>query len=139
VAQVFRFRVSILVVLAALTALAAVFTFARPGYTAPNESKTIDFSSVHYYSPSVVRRAFARHGIPLHAGDRTGGLTWLSNVRLPFPADSLQVMVAARDGKGSWGSKLQPYDVRFGNVFVTYGGHDERLLERAKAAVAALR
>jgi hypothetical protein len=99
----------------------------------------IDFSSAHYYSPSFVRRAFVAQGVTLHAGDRTGGLTWLSNVRLPFPADSLQVMVAARDGKGSWGSKLQPYDVRFGNVFVTYGGHDERLLERAKAAVAALR
>ena len=125
--------------LAALAALAAVFTFARPAYHSQSESKMIDFSKEHYYSPSVVRRAFAGRGITLHAGDRSGGLTWLSNVPLPFPADSLQVMVAERNGRASWGPKLQPYDVRFGNVLVTYGGSDERLLERAKAAVAVLR
>lgn len=125
--------------LAALAAFAAVFMFARPAYHAQYESKMIDFSSEHYYSPSVVRRSFAGHGITLHPGDRSGGLTWLSSAPLPFPADSLQVMIAERNGRASWGPKLQPYDERFGNVLVTYGGNDERLLERVKAAVAALR
>jgi hypothetical protein len=40
---------------------------------------------------------------------------------------------------GSFGPKLEPYDERFGNVMVTYGRKDERMLDRVKAAVAALR
>ena len=49
------------------------------------------------------------------------------------------MMVGPRTGRGSWGPKLESYDERFGNVFVSYGGHDEGLLGRVKAAVAALR
>jgi len=48
-------------------------------------------------------------------------------------------MIAPHNGNGSWGPKLEPYDVRFGNVFVTYGGKDKRLLERVKAAVSDIR
>jgi hypothetical protein len=48
-------------------------------------------------------------------------------------------MVAARRGKGSWGPKLEPYDARFGNVFVSYGGRDPALLARIKSAVSELR
>jgi hypothetical protein len=51
----------------------------------------------------------------------------------------LQVQVAPRNGKGSWGPVLQPYDERFDNVGVTYGGGDEALLERVEAAVEDLR
>jgi hypothetical protein len=48
-------------------------------------------------------------------------------------------MLGSRNGKGSWGAKQEPYDVRFGNVFISYGGHDEALLARVRAAVAELR
>jgi hypothetical protein len=34
---------------------------------------------------------------------------------------------------------LEPYDERLANVMVTYGGEDEGLLDRVKAAVSALR
>jgi hypothetical protein len=44
-----------------------------------------------------------------------------------FFADALQVEVGPRAGTGSWGPKLESYDERFGNVLVTYGGHDEQL------------
>ena len=48
-------------------------------------------------------------------------------------------MFAPHDGKGSWGPKLERYDERFGNLFVTYGGHDTALLRRVKAAVSDIR
>jgi hypothetical protein len=48
-------------------------------------------------------------------------------------------MVAARRGSGSWGPKLDAYDVRFGNVLVTYGGRDHALLRRIESAVSDLR
>jgi hypothetical protein len=137
--SILRYRVSILVVVAALIAFAAVFMVARPAYHPQYESKMIDFSKQHYYSPSVVRHAFTTHGVTLHAGERSGGMVWLSNGPLPFTADSLQVLVAERNGRASWGPKLQPYDERFGNVLVTYGGHDQRLVDRVEAAVADLR
>jgi hypothetical protein len=139
VTPILRFRVSIPVALVASVAMAAVFVLVLPAYHLQYENTMVDFSKQHYYSPNVVRRSFARQGITLHAGERFGGMTWLSNASLPFPADSLQVMVAERNGRASWGPKLQAYDERFGNVFVTYGGHDERLLERVKAAVTTLR
>jgi hypothetical protein len=135
-----RHPMALLVVLGAFAATAAVFTFARPQYHPPNESKMIDFAKVHYYSPSAVRRAFADHGIRLYAGASPGGgMVWFGAGRPPFPADSLQVMVGSRRGKASWGAKLEPYDVRFGNVFVSYGGGDRTLLARVERAVADLR
>lgn len=127
-----------LLVCVALVATAGVFTFAKPVYHPPNESKTIDFSKTDYFSPRLVRSAFARHGIVL-TGITQAGFALLSNKKPPWPAASLQLAVAPHDGKGSWGSKLEPYDERFGNVFVTYGGHDEKLLRRVKAAVADIR
>lgn len=44
-----------------------------------------------------------------------------------------------RIGTGSFGAKLEAYDERFGNVMVTYGGHDDQLLDRVKAAVDDVR
>ena len=135
-----RYPLSIIVVAAALVATGAVFMFARPQYHPPNESKMIDFSKVDYRSPGAVRSAFADHGITLHAGAAPGkGWVWFGGRPAPFPADSLQVIVAARRGKGSWGPKLEPYDARFGNVFVSYGEHDPALLARVKSAVSDLR
>jgi hypothetical protein len=135
-----RYPISLVVVFGAFLATAAVFAFARPEYHPPYESKMIDFAKVHYYSPSAVRRTFAEHGIRLYAGAAPGkGWAWFGHGPAPFPADSLQVMVAARRGKGSWGPKLEPYDARFGNVFVSYGGRDSALLTRVKSAVSDLR
>ena len=140
VGLVFRHPISLLVVFGALVATAGVFVFARPEYHPPNESKMIDFAKVHYYSPNAVRHAFAEHGIKLHAGAAPGkGSAWFGAGPAPFPADSLQVMMGPRRGEGSWGPKLEPYDARFGNVLVTYGGQDPALLARVESAVSDLR
>jgi hypothetical protein len=139
-AFVWRHPASILVVLTAVLATAGLFAFARPEYHRRYESKMIDFSKQHYYSPDVVRRAFAEHGVRLRYSDHvTPKLLWLSNVPPPFPTGALSVFVGPRTGTGSWGPKLEPYDERFGNILVTYGGHDERLVEEVKAAVSDLR
>jgi hypothetical protein len=131
---------SLLVVGAALLVTVGIFTFARPEYHPPNESKMIDFSKQHYYSPALVRKTFAAHGIVLHVGASPGlGMAWMGHTPVPFPADSLQVMVGPRTGRGSWGAKLEPYDERFGNVFVSYGRHDDGLLRRVKAAASDMR
>lgn len=133
---VLRHPAPFLLVLSACATVAAVFAFARPAYH-PNESKTIDFSAVRHYSPAVVRGAFADQGIQLRESTAFE-ITVLSQGRNPR-ADDLQVMVAPRTGTGSWGPKLEPYDERFGNVAVTYGGGDEQLLAEVKAAVSTLR
>jgi hypothetical protein len=135
-----RHVAAVLIVLAACLAALGVFTFARPQYHPLYESKMIDFSKQHYYDRRVVRAAFAAHRIKLYVADGpVSGSAWFSNRPAPSPADALQVMVGPRTGEGSWGPKLEPYDARFGNVMVTYGGHDEQLLDRVKAAVDDLR
>ena len=131
-----RHLVGVLLIASMLLITVGVFTFARPVYHSPNESPTIDFSKVHYYSPATVKRAFARHGIELHSGDVSW---WMSDQPPPWRTGALQVLVGSHNGKASWGAKLEPYDERFGNVFVSYGGHDEALLRRVKAAVSDIR
>ncbi len=52
----------------------------------------------------------------------------------------LQVMIAGRTAQVSWGPRFDgEYDERFGNLDVRYGGHDEHVLVRIKAAVSSLR
>ena len=130
-----RHLAPMLIVLAACLAALGVFAFARPKYHPLYESKMIDFSKQHYYSPSTVRWAFATHGVELYSGDTpaVGMRTYRSDPA--FRAASVQVMVGPRTGTGSFGPKLESYDERFGNVMVTYGGHDVRLLDRVKTAV----
>jgi hypothetical protein len=140
-AFVLRHPASILIVLAALLATTAVFAFARPEYHRQYESKMIDFSKQHYYSAATVRRAFAQHGVRLRYSTLVfSKISWLSNTPPPFPTDALSVFVGPRTGTGSWGPpKLEPYDERFGNILVTYGGNDDGLVKRVHAAVSELR
>ena len=135
----FRHPLTLLVVLVALLTGAGVFVFATPEYQPDYESEMIDFSKQHYYSPSSVRQAFATEGIRLREASRVGGMIILSTTPDHLTADALNVVVGPRTGKGSYGPELETYDERFGNVLVTYGGADERLLDRVKAAVGALR
>jgi hypothetical protein len=134
-----RHPLTLLVVLVALLAAAGVFVFARPEYQSEDESQLIDFSKQHYYSPSSVRQAFATEGIRLREASRVGGMIILSTTPDRLTADALNVVVGPRTGRGSYGPELESYDERFGNVLVTYGGEDERVLDRVKAAVDALR
>ena len=135
---VLRHPVSVVLVLGACAATGAVLVFARPEYHPRYESKMIDFSKQRYYSPERVRTTFAGEGVQLPYASRFSGFTTFSRVRVP-QASALQVMVAPHTGRGSWGPKLERYDVRFGNVAVMYGGRDESLLARVQAAVTSLR
>jgi hypothetical protein len=132
-----RHPASFVLVLSACATIAAVFIFVGPAYHPKYESKMIDFSTVRYYSPDVVRNAFAEQGIELRVSSRFYGITTLSRVAVP-DADALQVMVAPRTGRASWGPKLEPYDERFGNVAVMYGHDDAELLTNIKSAVSSL-
>jgi hypothetical protein len=134
-----RHPLTLLVVLVALLTAAGVFVFARPEYRPEDESELIDFSKQRYYSPSSVRRAFATEGIRLREASRVGGMIILSTTPDRLTADALNVVVGPRTGRGSYGPELESYDERFGNVLVTYGGEDERVLDRVKAAVDVLR
>ena len=134
-----RHVAAILIVLAGCLAALGVFAFARPQSHPLYESKMIDFSKQYHYSPSIVRRAFLARSVKLYAGDSpdVGMATFSSDPT--FHAAALQVMVGPRTGTGSFGPKLESYDERFGNVMVTYGGHDEQVIGRIKAAVNDLR
>ena len=134
-----RHPLTLLVVLVALLTAAGVFVFARPEYQPEDESELIDFSKQHYYSPSSVRQAFATEGIRLREASRVGGMIILSTSPDRLTADALNVVVGPRTGRGSYGPRLESYDERFGNVLVTYGGEEERVLDRVKAAVDVLR
>ena len=134
-----RHPLTLLVVLVALLSTAGVFVVARPEDQPDYESEPIDFSKQHYYGPSSVRQAFAAQGIRLREVNRIGGMLVLSNTPRHFTAAALNVVVGPQTGKGSYGPKLEPSDVRFGNLLVAYGGTDERLLDQVETAVAALR
>jgi hypothetical protein len=133
-----RHSISLVLVLAALASTAAVFAFARPQFQKPNESEMIDFSGRVYHSPDAVKAAFAAHGVELQIVSRFSGMITLSNESAPLQADALQVIVAPRSGRGSWGARLEPYDKRFDNLLVSYGGKDERLLAGVESAVSDL-
>ena len=132
-----RHLAPMLIVLAACLAALGVFAFARPKYHPLYESKMIDFSKQHYMSPRLVRQTFAAHGIRLYKGADAWSVAVFSGSP-KFTADALSVNVGPRTGTGSFGPKLEPYDERFGNVLVTYGGHDKQFLERIKAALTDL-
>lgn len=97
----------------------------------------IDFSKQNYLSADSVRAAFAKQGIRLETSSAFEFT--LLNLPRAVQADDLQVVVGPPTGTGSLGPKLESYDIRFENVMVTYGGHDEQLLQKVKTAVASLR
>ena len=123
-------------VLGAVVLAATAFVVAQPNAA---DDAMIDFSARRYYAPETVKRAFAAEGVRLRVGARFNGFVTLTNTPRRLTADTLQVNVAPRNGRGSWGARLEPYDERFGNLLVTYGGDDERLLARVEAAVDTLR
>ena len=114
-----------LVLLGAVLCTATVFVYATPQHP--------------YRSPDAVRSAFAAHGVHLRDATSPDGVHILSlcPCRSRPPRFRSQSRRAPRRSIG--GPKLQPYDERFANVDVTYGGRDEQLLERVRAAVADLR
>jgi hypothetical protein len=132
-----RYSVSILIVVGATLASLASFTFPGPQYHPRYESKMIDFSEQNHLSADTVLRAFAKHGIRLESSSAFG-FTPLDIPRAG-QADELQVVVGPRTGTESFEPKLESYDNRFENVMITYGGHDEQLLQKVKAAVSSLR
>jgi hypothetical protein len=101
-----------------MAATAAVFIFARPEYHPTYVSKMIDFSKLEHHSAGTVREAFAQRGVRLSVVSHFNGMSNDAALR----ADALQVIVAPETGSGSWGPRLEPYDERFDNLLVTYGG-----------------
>jgi hypothetical protein len=135
-----RHPVSLVIVLAAFAAVAAVFTFARPQYHRPYESKMTNLAEQDYISPKTVRAAFAREGLALRYLSATN-LTVLSDVPSAEQGHpgKVVVVVGGRTGMIGLGPELDPYDERFDNVLVTYDGTNGATVDRVKAAVAALK
>jgi hypothetical protein len=124
-----------LIVLVAFAAAGAFVAFGRS-----HDGRTVDLSTVHYYSPAVVLKAFDAHGIQLRYASAPGvSPRWLSTTALPAPASAMYVMVGARTGRVDWGRKPSGFDQPVGNLLVHYGGSNATTLAEVKAAVGALR
>lgn len=134
-----RYPVSLAIVLAAAAAVAAVFTFGRPQLEAEPGTEMVNLADKDYISPTAVRAAFAAEGLPLRYTAGSPPLLVLHSDPPPQSADKLSVLVGARTGLVGLGAKYNAYDERFENVMVTYGGSDEAVLARIKAAVATLK
>jgi hypothetical protein len=133
-----RYRASVTILVAAFVATIGVFVFARPEYRSAHESDPVDLAAQFYFEPVSVKRAFAAEGVDLSHSAKFEGITTLSDVP-HWDVTNLTVTVAPRTGTVDWGPKFQDqYDERFGNLLVQYGGEDEELLARVKAAVATL-
>ena len=98
----------------------------------------VDLAEKDYISPAAVRAAFAAESLPLRYMTRSGLLLVLHSDPPPQTAEKLSVVVGARKGRVGFGARYNAYDDRFENVMVTYGGSDDALLARIKAAVATL-
>jgi hypothetical protein len=134
-----RHPVSLALVLAAVAAFAAVFTFARPQLESEPGTEMVNLAEKDYISPAAVRAAFAAEDLPLRYTSNSPRLLVLYSDPPPQTADKLSVLVGARTGFVGFGAKYNAYDERFENVMITYGGSDEAMLARIKAAVATLK
>ena len=121
---------------------AAVVVFAHPqlasDLTSEPGTEMVDLAEKDYISPATARAAFAAEGLPLAYTTSVGlpPLLILSNSPpATSTAEKLVAPVGARTGRVGFGGKFTPYDERFENVVVTYGGDDEAVLTRITAAV----
>jgi hypothetical protein len=141
-----RRRTPAFVVAIALTATAAVFAFARPS-SERYEGETLDMRNEHVYSLAEVRRAFARHGLPLRYDANLRALprgvaTLGSTPRRTWTVDAFYVYYAGAEATVDWGDPAFAegrYEERFGNLLVHDGGNDASVRARVEAAVAELR
>lgn len=130
-----RFPVAAGIVAGIAVALTGVFVLALPMYRSPID-RTMLGSRAPRYSVTFVRRTFADYGVRLRYTSRSQrGVTTLGVLPPPWLPTSLYVAVGRR---GSEGEAAAGYDRRVGNVDVHYGGSNERVLARVRAAVAAL-
>ena len=135
-----RYRVSLAIVLVALAVTCAFLAYGLPRTSTPDQ-RMVDLTRVHHYSPAVVRRTFAAHGIRLRYASKPGvEPMWLSATPLPAPYSGLYVLVGDNGpGHVSWGPKpAHDYDQPTGNLLVHYGGANANTLAAVRAAVAAL-
>jgi hypothetical protein len=127
-----RFPVSVGVVLGVALTVTGAFVFSLPMLEAPVDETML--SSPRHFTVAQVRRTFRDYGIRLrYASHPRKGLVVLGATLPPWPATSLHVAVGERVLPTGLG-----YERRVGNVLVHYGGSNERVLARVKAAVAAL-
>lgn len=137
-----RYRLSLALVLVALTATGGFLLFGLPRVPAQDEAgqRVVALAHVRHYSPAFVRRIFAVHGIDLRYSSAPGiDPMWLTVTRLPATESTLYVNIVRRAKSVSWGPKpANEYDQPVGNLLVHYGGHDAATLAKVEAAVAAL-
>lgn len=140
-ALLIRHRLALAIVLAAAAATAGVFAFARPEYRPQYDSEMIDVAKLHHYPLAEVRAAFAKHGLPLRY-DNGGSPVRMLGTTAPRTWDTTAFNVyylTTTSGRVSWGPELDTaWEKRLGNLLVHYGGHDDAVLARVKAAVDEL-
>jgi hypothetical protein len=136
-----RYRITLAIVAVALATVAGVFAFARPEYDVEQGSKMIEIADLHHYSLAEVRVAFAKHGLPLRYDNDSSPILMLGTTP-PGTWDTTAFYVyhvTTTSGRMSWGLENdEAWEKRFGNLLVHYGGTDEAVLERVKAAVSEL-
>lgn len=135
-----RSRVTLVIALATVALVAAVFTVARPHYDGKFDDKMIDLAEQDYVSPASVRAAFAAEGVSLRYSYDFANGTVLSDVPKARQGRGTPILVTVGGGVGmvSYGPELTAYDERFENVLVTYGGADDAVVDRLDAAVSEL-
>ncbi|HZR94890.1 MAG TPA: hypothetical protein VFA56_04300 [Gaiellaceae bacterium] len=113
-----RFPVSVGVVAGLVIALTGMFVLSMPVYHSPIDKTLLAKPKAPRYTLAEVRAVFARRRVPL---DRTPGL-----------------YVVLAGSRGAAAREDYAYERRVANVVVHYGGGDADVLNRVRAAVAAL-
>jgi hypothetical protein len=118
-----------------------LFAVALPHYHATSATVTVEMATQHHYGPANFRAQFAAQGIAVRRVRVLSGVALYGDVAPGAIDDAFMVTVYPKHAKVMFGSSgPKPlYEARFGNLAVSYGGHDKAFAARVAAAVAAIK